>query len=46
MWRLAEADWRNINAGDKLNITAKRTGADAWITDEKGNQIAPIERIQ
>ena len=46
VWRLAEADWRNINAGDKLNITAKRTGADAWITDEKGNQIAPIERIQ
>jgi len=46
VWRLAEADWRNINAGDKLNITAKRTGADAWITDENGNQIAPIERIQ
>ena len=43
-WRLAESDWRNVNTGDRLNITAKRTGADAWITDEKGNQIARVER--
>ncbi len=43
-WTLAEADWRNINPGDKLNITTKRTGADPWITDSDGNQVAQIRR--
>ena len=43
-WVLAEADWRNINPGDSINITTKRTGADPWITDSKGNQIAQIRR--
>ena len=43
-WRLAENDWQNIKTGDRINITAKRSGADAWITDEKGNQIARVER--
>ena len=46
VWQLGESDWRNISPGDRINITAKRTGADAWITDEKGNQVAPVERIQ
>ena len=43
-YTLAESDWRNINVGDRLNITAKRTGANAWITDGDGNQIAPVTR--
>ena len=41
-WRIAEGDWRNVNTGDRINITARRSGADAWITDEKGNEIAQI----
>ena len=43
-WALAEADWRNIQVGDKINITTKRTGADPWITDKKGNPIAQIRQ--
>jgi len=45
-YRLAEAAWRNVNVGDSLYITAKRTGADACISDEKGNKIAEIEHVQ
>ena len=43
-WTLAEADWRNISPGDRINITTKRTGADPWITDSDGNQVAQIRR--
>ena len=43
-YSLAESDWNNINVGNRLNITAKRTGADAWITDGEGKQIAPVKR--
>ncbi len=43
-YSLAESDWNNINVGNRLNITAKRTGADAWITDSEGKQIAPVKR--
>ena len=42
-YRIAEADWNNLNVGDKISITAKRTGADAFISDEKGNHIADIQ---
>ncbi len=45
-WSLSEEEWMKINPGDSLNITAKRTGADAWITDEKGNRIAPLSPWQ
>lgn len=41
-YRLAEADWMKLNAGDHLYITAKRTGADAYISDKDGNKIADI----
>ena len=43
-YSLAEEDWNNINVGSRLNITARRTGADAWITDSEGKQIAPVKR--
>ena len=43
-WALSEADWRNIQVGDRINITTKRTGADPWITDGQGNQVAQIRR--
>ena len=45
-YRLAEADWRNIHVDDTLNITAKRTGKSAFISDEKGNKIADVEAVR
>ena len=45
-YRLAEKDWMNLNAGDSIFITAKRTGAEPYISDEKGNKIADIVQIR
>ncbi len=45
VYSLAEADWNNLKVGDTIYITAKRTGADAYISDQKGNKIADIERV-
>ena len=45
-YRLAESDWMNINVNDNLFITAKRTGAAPYISDEKGNKIADLIRIK
>ncbi len=36
---LAEEDWLNVNVGDSLEITAKRTGADPYFTDGNGRQV-------
>ena len=46
VYRLAESDWMNLNPGDSIFITAKRTGAEPYISDEKGNKIADIIREQ
>ncbi len=46
VWETTEEAWRNIQPDNVLSITSKRTGADAWITDEKGNQIAQVRQIQ
>jgi hypothetical protein len=43
---LAESDWMNINVDDHLFITSKRTGADPYISDEKGNRIADIRLVR
>ena len=45
-YRIAESDWMNINVNDNLFITAKRTGADPYISDEKGNKIADLVQIK
>ena len=45
-YRLAESDWMNLNAGDQIFITAKRSGAEPYISDEKGNKIADLVRIR
>ena len=34
----------NINPGDQIFITAKRTGSNPYISDEKGNKIADLVR--
>ena len=41
-YRLAESDWMNINVGDQIYITAKRSGANPYISDAKGNKIADL----
>ena len=45
-YRLAESDWMNINVGDHLFITAKRSGADPYISDEKGGKVADIQQVR
>jgi hypothetical protein len=45
-YALAESDWMKLNPGDQIFITAKRSGADPAITDEKGNKIADLVRIR
>ena len=45
-YRLAESDWRNLSVGSALSITAKRSGADAFISDKDGNKIADIVRVR
>lgn len=41
-YRVAESVWQNLNVGDPILITAKRSGADPYISDEKGNKIADL----
>ncbi len=41
-YRLAEADWEKLNAGDSVYITAKRSGANPCISDEKGNPLITL----
>ena len=45
-YRLAESDWMNVSVGDHLYITSKRTGANPYISDEKGNKIADLQRVR
>jgi len=45
-YRIAESDWMNINVGDTLIITSRRTGADPYIADDKGNRIADIQQVR
>ena len=45
-YRLAESDWMNVNVGDQVYITAKRSGSQPYISDEKGNKIADLVRIR
>ena len=45
-YALAESDWRNINVGDQIFITEKRTGANPYLSDKDGNKIADLVRIR
>ena len=44
VYRLAESDWMNVNVNDQVYITAKRSGADPYLSDAKGNKIADLVR--
>ena len=46
VYSLSENDWMNVNVNDILFITARRTGADPYISDEKGNKIADLVQIK
>ncbi len=41
-YRMKEADWLQINVGDSLFITARRSGADPYISDEKGEKLMDL----
>ena len=43
-YRIAESDWQHLNVGDQIYITAKRSGAEPYISDAKGNKIADLVR--
>ena len=44
-YSLAESDWMKVNVNDNMYITAKRTGADPFISDEKGNKLVELKRV-
>ena len=44
-YRLTESDWAKINVGDQIFITAKRSGANPFISDEKGNKLMDIQKV-
>ena len=37
-----EAHWMELNVGDRVFITAKRSGADPYLSDENGNRITDL----
>ena len=41
-----EAHWMELNVGDQIFITAKRSGASPYISDEKGNKIADLQQVR
>ena len=43
-YSLDESYWMNLNVGDQIYITSKRTGSKPYISDEKGNKI--VELVQ
>ena len=43
-YSLAESEWANLNVGDQVYITEKRSGADPYLSDDKGNRIADLIR--
>ena len=45
-YSLAESDWMNINVNDNMYITARRTGAEPYISDEKGNKLVSLVRLK
>ena len=45
VYSLAEGDWAGVNVGDQIFITAKRSGANPFISDEKGNKLVDIQKV-
>lgn len=45
-YRIDGSAWENINVGDMLIITSRRTGADPYIADKDGNKIADLQQVR
>ena len=45
-YQVAESAWKNINLGDMLIITSRRTGADPYIADKDGSKIADLQQVR
>ena len=45
-YQVDEEHWKTINVGDQIFITAKRTGADPYISDKDGNRIADLRQVR
>ena len=43
-YRVSEADWNTLNAGDSIYFTVKRSGGEPCISDEKGNPLVQLTR--
>ena len=41
-YRVDESVWQSINIGDQVYITEKRTGANPYLSDAKGNKVADL----
>lgn len=46
VYRLSEAEWLKLEPGDTVNITARRTGGEPYLSDQKGNKIADIVPVK
>lgn len=45
-YSINEADWHNLHVGDNVNITARRNGSDAYLSDKDGNKIADLVLVK
>ena len=45
-YSLPESNWMNLNPGDSVHITAKRSGADPFLSDAKGNKIVDLTPVR
>ncbi len=45
-YRVDEEHWRSVNVGDQMYITAKRSGADPFISDKDGKKIADLQKVK
>ena len=45
-YSLAESDWMNLNPGDTVRITRKNSGANPYLSDEKGGKIADLRSAE
>ena len=43
-YRVTQADWESLNAGDDIYFTVRRSGGEPCISDEKGNPIVELVR--
>lgn len=45
-YQVDEEHWKGLNIGDPVFITSKRSGANPYLSDEKGNHITDLKKVQ